>query len=208
MSNGMFRKNQVPLPDFILYKNTLLKKCKESKNTFDTAWKELKDNGYLIQYKSRNEQGAYCYEYELLSILPTTQKSIPGESIPGKLGCLINTDLNNTDIKNKNIGNFKKNSMCFEELVENYDIDAERGTINYIYIYVLERKNEKYTHEKWIEIIDNLNKNLYAEEQEDVEEIIDKYFDTRFEKHTLYHSTLTNILIKRQQELRYIGCID
>lgn len=45
------------------------KKCKEGDKAFDSAWKELKDTGYLKQYRIPNgKNGAFRYEYELLDI--------------------------------------------------------------------------------------------------------------------------------------------
>ena len=62
-------QSYITIPNFTLYKTTLMKQCKESKNTFDTAWKELKDNGYLIQYRKSNAKTkTFYYEYELLDI--------------------------------------------------------------------------------------------------------------------------------------------
>ena len=34
--------------------------------TFDNAWRELKEKGYLVQYKLKDENNKYYYEYELL----------------------------------------------------------------------------------------------------------------------------------------------
>ena len=110
-------QSYITIPNFILYKTTLMKQCKESKNTFDTAWKELKDNGYLIQYKKSNPKTkTFYYDYELLDIkqeVATTQKAIHGKSSTWETGSYNNTDLNNTDLNNiediKNIkGSFKK----------------------------------------------------------------------------------------------------
>lgn len=45
------------------------KKCKEGDKAFDSAWKELKEAGYLKQYRIPNgKSGAFRYEYELLDI--------------------------------------------------------------------------------------------------------------------------------------------
>jgi len=43
------------------------KKCKEKEKAFDSAWKELKDAGYLKQYRiPSGKNDAFAYEYELL----------------------------------------------------------------------------------------------------------------------------------------------
>lgn len=56
----------INIPDFILYKNTLRKHMAEGNKAFESMWKELKDKGYLIQYRLQGEKGYYYYEYELL----------------------------------------------------------------------------------------------------------------------------------------------
>lgn len=106
----------VTLDGFTLYKSFLQGKCKESHNTFDTTWKELKDKGYLIQYKMRDKNNRWVYEYELLDTpLDTPQPknkgmekgNFPQPNFPhmenpphGKVGCINNTDINNTDLNN------------------------------------------------------------------------------------------------------------
>lgn len=102
-------QSYITIPNFILYKTTLMKQCKESKNTFDTAWKELKDNGYLIQYKKSNiKTKTFYYDYELLDIKieivkeekATTQKAVHGKPSTWENGSYNNTDINNTDLNN------------------------------------------------------------------------------------------------------------
>ena len=114
-------QSYVTLEDFILYKNTLIKKCKDKEGSFNTAWKELKDNGYLVQEKKRNASGSFYYEYDLLddpnvaTICATPQKSTPGfptcgsstpgSSTGGEMGVYNNTDLNNTYLNNTKSNN-------------------------------------------------------------------------------------------------------
>lgn len=54
------------LIDFTLYKGTLRANCQEGRDAFDKAWNELKDAGYLKQYKVKTDKGRFEYEYELL----------------------------------------------------------------------------------------------------------------------------------------------
>lgn len=54
------------LDDFVLYKQFLINKSKDGETAFRSAWKELKDKGYLIQYKLQNkETKQFYYEYEI-----------------------------------------------------------------------------------------------------------------------------------------------
>lgn len=59
-------QRHITIEGFILYKTTLMKKMKDGKKAFESAWKELKDAGYLIQYRLQGEKGCFYYEYELL----------------------------------------------------------------------------------------------------------------------------------------------
>lgn len=65
-------------------------KCKEGSKAFDTAWKELKDTGYLKQYRiPGGAKGAFVYEYDLLdepdlSISATINLNKNGEIIRSK----------------------------------------------------------------------------------------------------------------------------
>ena len=55
-------QSYITLDDFVLYKNLLKKKCCEGKKSFETAWKELKDTGYLLQYRMKDEKNHFYYE--------------------------------------------------------------------------------------------------------------------------------------------------
>lgn len=56
-------------------KQALMDKCKESNKAFDSAWKELKDAGYLKQYRAPHGGAkGFLYLYELLD---TADSSIP-----------------------------------------------------------------------------------------------------------------------------------
>lgn len=112
-------QSYITIEDFTLYKTTLRKQCVEGESAFESAWKELKKFGYLIQYKIQDEKGKFFYEYELLDepqIQETNQSIHPpknhpvdnapsGKSTLGKVGGYNNTNSNNTDLNNTNINN-------------------------------------------------------------------------------------------------------
>jgi hypothetical protein len=59
----------ITLPDedgLLIWK--ISKYCKEGDKAFDSAWKELKEKGYLKQYRIPNggRNGGFHYEYDLL----------------------------------------------------------------------------------------------------------------------------------------------
>ena len=54
-------------PNYDLYKWSLKKQCKEGDKAFNSAWKELKDNGYLKVYRvPSGNMNQFKYEYDLL----------------------------------------------------------------------------------------------------------------------------------------------
>ena len=115
-------QSYITIEDFTLYKTTLLKSCAEGKKAFESAWKELKDSGYLIQYKMQGEKGFFYYEYELLDEPQVTEiaetshsihtpkkegvdNGVGGKRRSAKRGVYNNTNTNNTDLNNTNINN-------------------------------------------------------------------------------------------------------
>ena len=68
-------QSYINIPNFDLYKWYLMKNCVEGDKAFDGACRELKDKGYLKQYRSPGEhRGRWAYEYELLD---TAEPSTP-----------------------------------------------------------------------------------------------------------------------------------
>lgn len=111
--------------NFTLYKSYLMRQCQEGKKAFESAWKELKDAGYLIQYRMQDSKTkTFFWEYELLDSLepdtlnggmdinePYSRKGVygkrmawpkddMGEGVHGKGGHINNTLLNNTLLDN------------------------------------------------------------------------------------------------------------
>ena len=59
-------ESYLSLDNFTLYKQFLINKSKDGETAFRGAWKELKDKGYLIQYKLKDEETKqFYYEYEV-----------------------------------------------------------------------------------------------------------------------------------------------
>ena len=131
-------QSYITIENFTLYKNTLIKRCKDKEGSLNTAWKESKDNGYLVQEKKRTSNGSFYYEYDLLDEPFTTPQfstpgfstpgsSTPGSSTPGKTGVYNNTDLSNTDLSNTDLSNTdlsKTENSSTTEKVEKEFIDT------------------------------------------------------------------------------------
>ncbi|WP_061313850.1 hypothetical protein [Clostridium botulinum] len=126
-------QSYITIEDYSLYKTTLQKVCKEGRDAFNGAWKELKDNGYLVQYKLKNNGGTFYYEYDLLDtpekiekpqtenphVETTNGKSTCGKTTHGKPGMYNNTDTNNTDINNTNTSSSSRNQDLEKIFKEN-----------------------------------------------------------------------------------------
>ena len=142
-------QSYVTIPNFVLYKSHLLKNCKEGSKAFETAWKELKDAGYLIQYRIRDKKGQFIYEYDLLDVakkpypqnrcmaissVSHTPKNggmdCPATDFPNgeNRGYINNTNLNNTNPNNININHINRadlieqigyNENTIDDFVEN-----------------------------------------------------------------------------------------
>lgn len=55
----------ISIPEFTLYKSHLQRQTGCGITAFNRMWKELKENGYLAQYKFQDVKGTFYYEYEL-----------------------------------------------------------------------------------------------------------------------------------------------
>lgn len=103
-------QSYITLDNFILYKTTLKKQCKEGDKAFESGWQELKDSGYLIQEKHCDSKGHFYYIYDLLDEVDHTPKKDEVDHTPKKEGVdnagvdkggsISNTNLNNTDFNN------------------------------------------------------------------------------------------------------------
>src|SRR3712207_8652195 len=67
-------QSYITIEDFTLYKSHLKKQCVEGEKAFENTWKELKDKGYLIQYRLQDfKTKHFYYEYELLEDRKSTR---------------------------------------------------------------------------------------------------------------------------------------
>lgn len=64
------------IPNWELYKDHLISTSKDGRDGFNSAWKELKDHGYLVQHKIKDNAGKWVYEYELME-----ERTIPIEEV-------------------------------------------------------------------------------------------------------------------------------
>ena len=143
-------QSYITIEDFTLYKNTLKRNCPEGEKAFENTWKELKDSGYLLQEKRRNN-GQFFYEYELLDVPRHTPqkegvgKAGVGKGGGGKGGCIYNTDSSNTDLNNKDLKSLhpigdEHLKIYRKAFKDTFGVDHRemRGTYKAIYDYDLQ----------------------------------------------------------------------
>ena len=79
-------QSYITIPDFTLYKWYLMKQCKEGERAFNSAWNELKQHGYLKQYRIPNaENGFFVYQYELLDKPDLSQPPLLNLKLNGEI---------------------------------------------------------------------------------------------------------------------------
>lgn len=127
-------ESYISIPDFTLYKWYLQSKCTEGQRAFDAAWNELKNSGYLIQYKIRKDAKTFYYEYELLDepdIITKNERKKEDNSVksldPHFVG-LQNEPLQNVDLQNVGVNN---NTISNNTLVNNTIVNHIRQQISY-----------------------------------------------------------------------------
>ena len=155
-------QSYVTIEDFILYKNFLMKQCKEGKDGFQSAWGELIKKGYLLQFRVRNEKGVFSYEYELLDSpeppkaedKPKEDEENHGESVSEpdtenphtenphtaephteKQGDIIKTNSKNTNKKNTNSKKTKSSSSNNVDKSKNKSTKNEDEEDRYLPLY-------------------------------------------------------------------------
>lgn len=160
-------QSYITIENFTLYKTTLKKQCKEGDKAFESTWSELKRTGYLEQKRSRNSDGSFYYQYDLLdSANHTPKKEGVDNGVPEKGGNIIIPDFNNTDLNNTK--SFKGNEITFtfDSLLKNFSfetIDNSELALQAISFYLdsyetLHGKHIEYTRKQWIDILENILK--------------------------------------------------
>lgn len=122
-------QSYITIEDFILYKGFLQSRCCEGKKAFESAWKELKDTGYLVQYRMQDEKHQFYYEYELLDVVesPVPQNGdaayfpIPPNGYTGKGVLSEKDDTQNGDDKS----NTNKKNILISNILSNHIISAD-----------------------------------------------------------------------------------
>ena len=189
-------QSYVTLDNFILYKNTLRKVCKEKDFVFEGTWKELKDSGYLLQEKHRDSKGNFYYLYDLLDEVDHTPKN-QGVDKPGggELGVYNNTDLTKTYLtKTKNNKGVKTSLGTYLKDNEPLDLNNKDEAIAATYYYLNKCRNmygieHNYYGNDWEEILTNIlsNSNDSYTDKEVLMESIDRHLNTKYKNKEMHY---------------------
>jgi len=174
-------QSYLTIEDFTLYKPFLEKQCKEGQKAFDSAWKELKKSGYLVQERYKDENGHFYWQYDLLNEvdhIPNTHSNNvhPSQNVPyGEVPLYNNTLSNNTDLNNTKESNTNLQSL--------YKIGWPGEVEPYVKSYLeirskFRNKKHKRINKKYIAFInDTVNKLIGNSVDLDIfKETVEEYF--------------------------------
>jgi len=200
----------ITIENFVLYKTTLTKQCKEGEKAFEAAWKELKTFGYLIQHQMQGAKGHFRYEYELLDEpIHTPKKEGVDKGGGGKGGVYNNTDLNNTDLNNTDLNNILK-KIKGSKYLGTCTIDDFEEVLSYYFNKYTERTGKQHP-ELNAKCCDTLARNLFIVNDDQVYELEPKELFSMIDKHfqTKYRETDWNIMHFANEEImkmRFFDC--
>lgn len=80
-------QSYITIPNFKLYKSYLMSMCVEGQCSFDSAWNELKNKGYLKIFKiAKADTKGFYYEYDLLD---TAEPDTPSLTVVRRDGTIV-----------------------------------------------------------------------------------------------------------------------
>lgn len=89
-------QSYITIPNFKLYKSYLMSACIEGQCSFDSAWNELKNKGYLKIFKiAKADTKGFYYEYDLLD---TAEPDTPSLTVVRRDGTIAEKTQENNDI--------------------------------------------------------------------------------------------------------------
>lgn len=143
-------ESYIRIPDFVLWKNTLINCSTDGIRSFNTAWDELKKTGYLKQYRIRIEKG-WKYEYELLDE--------PDLNTPATIDVNMASEIierNNEDTLRNESKDANENNSNNENTSENSTVDSTELE----YSKVLKKVNERLEIDEYINYLPERTKEV------------------------------------------------
>lgn len=126
--------------DWELHFNKLKKNATDGKTSTRSGLDELKDNGYLVYTKTRNEEGKFVHNYDIYEIpqdiSPDTEKQDMDNRDTEKRDLLLSTNKQNTNKQNTN--NNSSSNSCEQQEVA-HDSQPKKNKEKYPTLAKLER---------------------------------------------------------------------
>lgn len=166
-------QSYITIENFVLYKSYLITLCQEGKQAFNSAWSELKNKGYLLQFKIKSDKGYFEYEYELLDKpskdYPDTENRYT-DNQPLEIPDLDNpkveqpyvensSTINITNNNNKNINTKKVKTINFNYEENTWYKTFREKTNDRISLYqlrALAEESSKHQNTEFTEVNDNI----------------------------------------------------
>ena len=156
-------QSYITIPNFKLYKSYLMSVCVEGQCSFDSAWNELKEKGYLKIYKiAKSDSKGFYYEYELLD---TAEPDTPALIVIRKDGTIVEKKQENNDNPTETVEQPEETtdesvSSVFEhtEKKENQEENSENSNKeSYDYQTTVEKVNNQIGYDDAVELYKMLN---------------------------------------------------
>lgn len=156
-------QSYITIPNFKLYKSYLMSVCVEGQCSFDSAWNELKEKGYLKIYKiAKSDSKGFYYEYELLD---AAEPDTPALIVIRKDGTIVEKEQENNDNPTETVEQPEETtdesvSSVFEhtEKKENQEENSENSNKeSYGYQTTVEKVNNQIGYDDAVELYKMLN---------------------------------------------------
>lgn len=156
-------QSYITIPNFKLYKSYLMSVCVEGQCSFDSAWNELKEKGYLKIYKiAKSDSKGFYYEYELLD---AAEPDTPALIVIRKDGTIVEKEQENNDNPTETVEQPEETteesvSSVFEhtEKKENQEENFENSNKeSYDYQTTVEKVNNQIGYDDAVELYKMLN---------------------------------------------------
>jgi len=188
-AKGLYQliQSYITIPNFVVTKPFLLKQCNDGEKSFNSAWRELKETGYLKQYKYRNKtERGFTYEYELLDVASPDLKEPDNSQDPQKGSLDVDhqkVDIQNVDFqKRTDINTDKNNTYSINTILSNQSNTIEEISVQSKDSIRKDRISEKEQKENIEFLTDNINPDLLAEvypnKKEEIKEIFNLICET------------------------------
>ncbi len=180
----------ITIPNFKLSKSYLIKQGSEGETAFNSMWNELKEKGYLKQYRIRsaNSDNGFIYEYDLLDKPDLEKPYLINVKIDGSQGAkntLKNIENKGipTEKNTENLGNDKNNTLDFVpprfSTLYNSHTVQDGGYINNTYLNNTDLNNTYYSVVSKKESENAKPKNEPKDNKKTFNELIEGYTDNK-----------------------------